>query len=119
MDPPARMVTTTGEQKEVDQVQGQDEEKEAVGVVEEKEEAEVVEAEEKKEREIVDLTNEPPHTAIRAQAHKTYVAQAQKMVDKHNKKSSLISTYAVGQYVSVTIEMGDHPNRLPQRNIVG
>jgi hypothetical protein len=84
MDPPAKIATTTGEEKVQGQDDGkQDEENEDVGVVEEKEEVDVegMHVAEKEEREIVDLTNEPPHTAIRAQAHKTYVAQAQKMVD--------------------------------------
>ena len=111
MDPPARMVTTTGDQKgaEAEVKVHDDDGKEGVEV----------ELEEKEERQVVDLTNEPPHTAIRAQAHKTYVAQAQKMANHHNKNASHMSTYAVGQYVSVTVEMGDHPNRLPQRNIGG
>ena len=111
MDPPAGMVTASGEQKEEQvEVKGQEAQQEA-------QEEEEVEAEQ--ERDIVDLTSEPPHAAIRAQAHKTYVAQAHRMVNQHNKSAAHISTYAVGQYVSVTIEMGDHPNRLPQRNIGG
>ena len=60
-----------------------------------------------------------PHVVISAKAHATYVTKAHKIADKHNKKALSLSQYGVGQFVSVTINLGDHPNRLPQRNIGG
>jgi transposase InsO family protein len=63
--------------------------------------------------------NTTPHAAIRAEAHATYVSQAQKMERRYNKHVTSITTYDVGQYVSVPIEMGDHPNRLSYDNIGG
>ena len=68
----------------------------------------------------VDMShNTLSHAAIRSRAHATYVSQAHKMAAQYNTKSSLLTTYNVGQFVSVTVELGDHPNRLPQRNIGG
>ena len=55
----------------------------------------------------------PSHESIRARAHETYVSQAERMEQQYNKKADCLGTFMVGQYVSVPIEMGDHPNRYP------
>ena len=60
-----------------------------------------------------------PHGPIRTVGHANYTHNATRMAVQYNKKVSHINSYSVGDYVSVDIALGDHPNRLPQRNIGG
>ena len=105
-------VTTT--QQEVKEYEQEQEHEQGEEVKEEKEEEEV-------QRTVVSSmpSSVPAHVAIREEAHATYVSQAKRMEKYYNKKTDCLGAFTVGQYVSVPIQMGDHPNRLPYDNIGG